>query len=71
MTTKQAAIYRRMRPFERLRVALGLHEFARRRLSAAIRGEHPHLTERELQEAVLRRFIGEPGTVLRRSADGA
>jgi hypothetical protein len=68
MTPEQVAIYRTMRPAQRLQVAFRLHDFAYRRVAAAIRREQCHLTERELRLEALRRFVGEPGSVLR---DGA
>jgi hypothetical protein len=71
MTPDQAAIYRAMNPVQRLRVAFGLHDFAYRRVVAAVTRERGHLTEQELRHEVLRRFVGEPGSVLRGGAGRA
>ena len=58
MTREQVTIYRRMSAAERLRVAFGLHAFARKRLEAALRREHPDCSDRELAHEVMRRFLG-------------
>ena len=71
MTPEQVAIYRSMQPAQRLRLAFRLHDFAYRRVASAIRRERRHLTERELRLETLRRFVGEPGSVLREGAPRA
>ena len=71
MTPDQAAIYRAMLPAQRLQVAFGLHDFAYRRVLAAVAREQPGLTEDELRHAVLRRFVGDPGTLLRGGVERA
>jgi hypothetical protein len=71
MTADQADIYRAMDPARRLRLAFGLHDFAYRRVLAAVSRERPDLSEREVCLEVLRRFIGEPGGVLHRGAGSA
>jgi DUF1365 family protein len=71
MTPDQAALYRAMSPAQRLNIAFGLHDFAYRRVVAAITRDRRQLTDRELRHEVLRRFIGEPGSLLRGGAGRA
>jgi hypothetical protein len=71
MTPRQVEIYRAMHPAQRLRVAFGLHDFAYRRIAAAIARRQRHLDDDGLRHEVLRRFIGEPGTLLRRGSHRA
>ncbi|MDO8834697.1 MAG: hypothetical protein Q7V01_03835 [Vicinamibacterales bacterium] len=55
MTSEQATIYRKRSIPDRLRVALGLHEFARKHLEATLRADHPEYSERQLSDAIVRR----------------
>jgi hypothetical protein len=71
MTPEQTAIYRAMSPAQRLQVAFGLHDFAYARVVAAITRSQRDLTDRELRHEVLRRFVGEPGSLLRGGAGRA
>lgn len=55
----QYAVYRRMAPAERVRVAERMCEDARRVSMAGLRARHPDLTEAELQEKQLRALVGD------------
>ena len=54
---------------ERLRVAFGLHTFARKRLEAALRREYPDYSDRELAHEVMRRFLGNGWSAATRLAE--
>ncbi|MFQ5690988.1 MAG: hypothetical protein ACE5HQ_12040 [Gemmatimonadota bacterium] len=58
---EQVAAYRRMSSAERIAAGFAMTEFARQRLLAHFRDRHPDWTERQLQEAVAARFVGNAG----------
>jgi hypothetical protein len=58
-----------MRPAQRLQIAFGLHDFAYRQVVAAVTRERRPLSDEELRHEGLRRFVGDPGTVLRGGAE--
>jgi len=53
---RQIEILRRMAPYQRLRQAFALYDFARRRMAAHIRSRHPELSEEEIKSLVRGRF---------------
>ena len=60
----QADIFRSMTPAQRLEAAFDLHDFAVERLRISLRREHPDHSEREIDLAVARRFLGDAARVL-------
>jgi len=53
---RQIEILCRMAPYQRLRQAFALYDFARRRVAAHIRSRHPELSEEEVRVLVRKRF---------------
>ncbi len=53
---RQIEILRRMAPYQRLRQAFALYDFARRRVVAHIHSRHPELSEEEVKALVRERF---------------
>ena len=54
----QLEIYRRMRPSDRLRVALELTRLSRDLMASGIRARHPEYSDEELRWALLRSWLG-------------
>jgi hypothetical protein len=54
---RQAEIYRRMTPKQRVAVALGMHEQARALMDAGLRASHPHLSEEARRREIARRTL--------------
>ena len=55
----QHAAYRRMRPTERVRVAVAMSEEARQVTKAGIRARYPSLSEPEIHKRLLRVVLGD------------
>jgi hypothetical protein len=55
----QHAIYRRMPPEKRLRLAFQMSDSARAIAAAGVRARHPEYTERQVRLAVIRLRLGE------------
>ena len=55
----QIAIFRRMRPEERLQAALNLAQISRELLKAGVRSRHPEYSEEQVRLAVIRIMLGE------------
>ncbi len=54
---RQYAIYRRLTPAERARIAADLYWSARRLKAAALRAQHPDWSEAAIAEAVRQAFL--------------
>ena len=56
-----ADVYRRMSTDQRIAVAHGMWRYARQRLEAAVRWQHPELDERAVAQEVSRRLLNGSG----------
>lgn len=54
---RQAEIYRRMTPKQRVAVALDMHDQARALMDAGMRVSHPHWSEAERRREIARRTL--------------
>lgn len=55
---KQIACLRRLKPYQRIRTAFELYNFARARIAAEIKRNNPNITEKELLNTLNKRFLG-------------
>lgn len=55
--TKQIESLRHLKPYQRIRAAFELHNFARLRIAAEIKRNNPGITEKELLGKLNKRFI--------------
>lgn len=61
MDDAMAAVYRAKSPAARLAVAHGMWRYARRRLEAAVRWQHPEWGEDDVRREVSRRLLNGSG----------
>lgn len=57
---RQAEIFRRMSPLERIETGLSMAGFAREIIAAHLRARHPSWTEDRIARETVRRFADEP-----------
>ena len=61
MDPSMAEVYRRMTPAQRLAVAHGMWRYARLRLEAAVRWQHPEWEDAAVSREVSRRLLNGSG----------
>ena len=54
---KQIERLKSLKPYQRIRIAFELHDFARARVGAEIRRNNPDLSEKEILERLNERFV--------------